>query len=207
MHGADQRLHPVAADQPVHVLHRVGGVALVVEPDDLHRPAAHAPAALLEVQLEGGGDVLAQRREGAGKGQHQPDAQRRPLGDGRARQGNRRGDSRGRAAEQDAAGGRDRGMFGHSWSPASVGPRRGCARAGRSCSYECGPVRPPSAKGVAARHMHFIATGLGMGNRAGVEHPRRAPLEAPRACPSGRQRRMAIESPRACWRGRQAGRF
>jgi len=55
--------------------------------------------------------------------------------------------------------------------------------------------------------MHFIATDLGMGNRAGVEHPRRAPLEAPRACPSGRQRRMAIESPRACWRGRQAGRF
>ena len=38
-------------------------------------------------------------------------------------------------------------------------------RAGDSCLCECGPVRRPHAKAVAARHMHFIAATPGPGNR------------------------------------------
>ena len=99
MDGADQHLGPVAADQPVDVLHRVGGIRLVVEADDLQGPPAHPAAALGEVQLEGGGDVLAERREGAREGQHETDAQGLPAlgegGPGRPSAGENRGPGQG----------------------------------------------------------------------------------------------------------------
>ena len=83
----------------------LAGFELVVEADDLQGPPAHPAAALGEVQLEGGGDVLAERREGAREGQHETDAQGLPaLGEGRAGAAERRREPRPRPGRRGTRG-------------------------------------------------------------------------------------------------------